>query len=153
MNQIPNLARVSLCSNQEKYLGLPAMVDKTKYVTFEAIKDRVRKIVNNLKNNFLSQVGREILLKLIIQALPTYSISMFLLPRKICKDITSIMLKFWWFQRQKNRRIQWRKWEMMEEARAKVRLGFKYIEAFNKTLLQNKYGGFCSIQIHLPLKH
>lgn len=38
---ILNLASVSLCNNQEKYLSLPIMVRKNRYQTFEAIKNRV----------------------------------------------------------------------------------------------------------------
>lgn len=39
--QILNSTDVSLCNNQEKYLGLLMMVEGNRYRTFEAIKDKV----------------------------------------------------------------------------------------------------------------
>lgn len=47
-----------------------------------------------MKEYIFIQAGREILLKSIVQAIPTYAMSMFLLPWKICKEIMSLMSKF-----------------------------------------------------------
>lgn len=93
-NQILTLADVSSCSNQEQYLGFPIMVGANNYQTFEAIKDKVWNCISNWKNAFLSQVGKEVLLKSIVQAIPTYTMSMFLLPRKVYKNIASLTAKF-----------------------------------------------------------
>jgi hypothetical protein len=46
------------------YLGLPALVGKSRTWAFKSIKDRVWKRLHNRKTRFLSQVGIEILLKL-----------------------------------------------------------------------------------------
>jgi hypothetical protein len=45
--------------------------------TFESIQSRVRKKVDGWKEKFISQAGKEILLKAVVQAIPTYSISVF----------------------------------------------------------------------------
>jgi hypothetical protein len=50
----------------------------------------------NWKNKFLSQVGKEVLIKAIVQAIPTYCMSVFLLPRTLCKEIHGMMQRFWW---------------------------------------------------------
>lgn len=46
-NRILTLVGVALCSNQEKYLGLPIMVGANKYQNFEEIKDKVWDIISN----------------------------------------------------------------------------------------------------------
>jgi hypothetical protein len=59
------------------------------------MKDRVRNRINDWKTKFLSQIRKKILLKAIVQAFPTYSMSMFLFPNTLCKEINSLMQKFW----------------------------------------------------------
>jgi hypothetical protein len=55
----------------DTYLGLPALVEKSQMKEFKSIKDRVWKRLNDWKTKFLSQAGKEILLKALVQAIPT----------------------------------------------------------------------------------
>ena len=48
------------------------------------------------KEKLLSQAGKEIMIKAIIQSIPTYSMSVFRLPTSLCKDIEAMIKKFWW---------------------------------------------------------
>lgn len=93
-SQLLNMSGLSICRNQEKCLSLPSYMDKSKYGTFEAIKDRVWKRINSQKNIYLSQEEKEFMLKLEVQHIPIYAISVFQLPRKLCKDIASYMSRF-----------------------------------------------------------
>ncbi|XP_042972725.1 uncharacterized protein LOC122304517 [Carya illinoinensis] len=91
---IKNEAGVSICGNYEKYLGLPAMVGRSKFNTFRVLKERVWAKIHNWKNSFLSQAGKEILLKAVAQAIPTFAMSVFRLPKRLCADINSLLAKF-----------------------------------------------------------
>ena len=44
----------------------------------------------------LSQVGKEILIKAVAQAIRTYTISVFKLLDTLCDELTSIVRTFWW---------------------------------------------------------
>lgn len=55
----------------EKYLGLPILVGKSRSQAFKNIKDEVWNWLNNWNVKFLSQEGKRILLKAMIQAIPT----------------------------------------------------------------------------------
>ena len=77
----------------EKYLGLP-MVVKNKVNTFKDLRERIAKRIIGWKEKFISKVGREVLIKLVAQAIPTYSMSLFKLPRVLCHDINSILDKY-----------------------------------------------------------
>jgi hypothetical protein len=57
----------------DTYLGLLSYIDKSKIQSFSNIKDWVQKRLNNWKIKFISQAGKEILLKAVVQAIPTYS--------------------------------------------------------------------------------
>ena len=48
------------------------------------------------KEKLLSQAGREILLKAVVQAIPTFAMSCFKLLVGLCKDIEMQIRKFWW---------------------------------------------------------
>jgi hypothetical protein len=88
---ILRLAGVPTTQRYDKYLGLPALVGKSRIREFQSIKDIVRNRINEWKTKFLAQAGKEVLLKAVVQAIPTYSMSLFLLPKSLCKEINSIM--------------------------------------------------------------
>jgi hypothetical protein len=87
--------RDSICSifgtsptNQfEKYLGLPPVVGRAKRRAFNEIKDRVGRKLQGWKEKLLSQAGREVLIKAVIQAIPTYAMSCFKFPAGLCAEL------------------------------------------------------------------
>lgn len=89
----------------EKYLGLPMPSGKSKVRTFEELQEKISKIVLRWKEKFISKTGREILIKTMAQAIPTYSMSLFKLPRTICDNINSLLAKYWWGQKHEERKI------------------------------------------------
>ncbi|XP_041009322.1 uncharacterized protein LOC121253365 [Juglans microcarpa x Juglans regia] len=54
---IKNVVGVSICGNYERYLGLPAMVRRSKFNIFISLKERVWAKISNWNNSFLSQAG------------------------------------------------------------------------------------------------
>jgi hypothetical protein len=78
---------ISATASYEKYLSLPTLVGRSKTRTFACIENRVRKKVDGWKEKFLSQAGKEVLLKVVIQAIPAYSISVFQLLKTLCNNL------------------------------------------------------------------
>ena len=78
----------------DKYLGLPSFVGRNKKASFDNIKQQVWKKLQGWEGKLLSQVGREILIKAIAQALPTYTMSCFKLPIGLCHDIEALIHRF-----------------------------------------------------------
>lgn len=87
------------------------------------------------QNRFLSPGGKEVLLKAIALALPTYTMSCFLLPKTICKQIISLMSEFWWRNNRESRGMHWKCWHHLTQSKDKGGLGFKNLEDFNVALL------------------
>lgn len=85
IDYIKNTSGTVVVSCFEKYLGLQVFMGKSKIKTFEAIKGRVQKKLEGWKEKFLSQAGREMLLKAVVQAIPTYSMSVFKLPKTLSR--------------------------------------------------------------------
>ena len=75
----------------EKYLGLPSFIGRKKKESFDDIKQQVWKKLQGWEGKLLSQAGREILIKVMAQALPTYTMSCFTLPSGLCHDIEALI--------------------------------------------------------------
>jgi hypothetical protein len=95
----------------EKYLGMPSDVGRSKSGAFKYLKDKVWKKVLGWMEQLLSIGGKEILIKSIAQAVPTFSMSCFKLPRGLCDHINAMLRKFWWVSKEGKRRTCWVSWE------------------------------------------
>lgn len=80
----------------ERYLGLSNMVGRQKKVVFQALKDRVKRKVDSWSTRFLSQCGKKVFIKVVLQAIPTYFMACFLLSKPLCRELESIIARFWW---------------------------------------------------------
>ena len=80
----------------EKYLGLPALVGRKNKESLNYIKERVWYKLQGWKERLLSQAGKEVFLKAVVQAIPTFAISCFKLPTGLIHDIERLIRKFWW---------------------------------------------------------
>ena len=119
----------------EKYLGLPSLVGRNKKASFSYIKERVWRKIQGWKEKLLSQAGREVLIKSVVQAIPTYMMSCFKLPLGLCLEIESLIRKFWCGQKGDRRKIHWVKWGTLWRPKFDGGIGFKDLALFNDALL------------------
>ena len=84
-----------IIKQHEKYLGLPSLVGSNKRNTFNAVKEKLAKKLTGWKEKLLSKVGKEVLIKAVAQAIPTYTMSCFKIPNALCDELTSMIWNFW----------------------------------------------------------
>ncbi|XP_016207207.1 uncharacterized protein LOC107647664 [Arachis ipaensis] len=111
---------------QDKYLGLPSIVQKSKKATFGAIKDKVQKRIMDWKRSILSLGGRHTLLRAVGEAIPIYTLSCFKLPDTLLTEIHSMLSQFWWGQKGAERSMVWIKWDTMTRPKKDGGLGGIY---------------------------
>ena len=97
-NWIKDVMGVKEVERFETYLGLPTLVGRAKYHTFSYLKDRVWKKLQGWKGKMLSKARKEVLIKAVAQSIPTYSMGVFQLPKKLCAELDAMCAKFWWGQ-------------------------------------------------------
>ncbi|BAB10772.1 unnamed protein product [Arabidopsis thaliana] len=78
------------------YLGLPESLGGSKTKIFSFVRDRLQNRINGWSAKFLSKGGKEVMIKSVATALPTYVMSCYRLPKTITSKLTSAIAKFWW---------------------------------------------------------
>ena len=86
---------VEVIRQHETYLVLPSLIGRSKKNTFHALKERLATKLSGWKEKMLSQAGNEILIKVVAQAIPTYTMSVFKLPDTLRDELTSLIRSFW----------------------------------------------------------
>ena len=107
-SQILEILGVKEADQFENYLGLPTLIKKAKYNTLSYLRDRIWKKLQGWKGMLLSRVGKEILIKAVAQSIPTYTMSVFQIPLKLCAELDALCAKFWWGQFGNERKIHWK---------------------------------------------
>ncbi|XP_010446169.1 PREDICTED: uncharacterized protein LOC104728960 [Camelina sativa] len=94
------------------YLGLHETLggSKTKVVSF--VRDRLQSRTNGWTAKQLFRGGKEVMIKSVATAVPTFVMSCFLLPKTVTSKLTSAVAKFWWSSGQSGG-IHWLAWEKL----------------------------------------
>lgn len=119
----------------ERYLGLPTLVGRSKDGTFQYVTESSKGKVSGWKGQGLSKAAREVLIKSGLQAVPTFTMSCFLLAKKTCRKLNYISSKFWWGAKDGERKVHWISWQKMCNSKREGGMGFRDPEAFNQALL------------------
>lgn len=118
-----------------KYLGLPEQFDKKKSELFHYIVEKVREKTQGWSKKFLSQGGKDVLLKAVALVMPVYSMNLFKLTKEICEEINGILARFWWSKGNEEKGMHWFAWKRLSLPKREGGLGFKDLENFNLALL------------------
>ena len=82
----------------KKYYQKPSLIGRGKRASFNYIKKRLWRKLQGWEGKLLSQVGREVLIKFVIQAILTFAMGCFKLPVGLCYEIEAMVKIFWWGQ-------------------------------------------------------
>jgi ribonuclease HI len=132
---LSNLMGVRHVLGTGTYLGMPSMVGRSKKATFAYIKDRIWRKINSWRSRPISKAGKEIMIKSILQAIPTYVMSIYLIPDATVNEIEKMLNSFWWGGGHNNKGIKWLSWERMTYPKNKGGLGFRDLKAFNMAMV------------------
>lgn len=119
-----------------KYLVLPNMMQRSKVAKLGFLRGKAKKRVLAWDGSLLSRGGKEVLVKSVARALPTYAMNIFLLPAKITRDIERTICKFWWNSKTGDKKgIHWMSWEHLSKHKSVGGMGFRNFKDFNLALL------------------
>jgi hypothetical protein len=119
----------------EKYLGLPVYVGRSRKKTFAYLKDRLWKKIQGWMERLLSTAEKDILIKAIAQAIPTFVMSCFDLTKELCDEMSTLICRYWWAQHDKENKMHWLSWELLTKPKSEGGLGFRDLFGFNMAML------------------
>lgn len=135
IEEIKNELSITVVQGHELYLGLPTFSLRNKRLQFAYLHERIRKKIQGWSTKFFSMGGRKILIKSVLQAIPSYAMSCFKIPISICQRIEHSCAKFWWNDTNGRRGMHWLKWENLCKPKCQGGMGFRRLSAFNKALV------------------
>ena len=119
----------------ERYLGLPTNVGCSSSEVFEFIPTRIRNLIGTWSGREASCAWRGVPLKSVAQAVPTYSMSCFLLSKTTCKKMRSPIANYWWGSSADSKHIHWLSWDRLTYPKALGGMGFRDMRNFNLAML------------------
>ena len=75
----------------------------------------------------LSRAGKEVLIKAVAQSIPTYTMGVFQLPRKLCDVLDAMCARFWWGQIGEERKIHRKSWSFLTWSKKEGGMRFRDI--------------------------
>lgn len=106
-NRLATIVGMKLIDCHEKYLGLPCFSGRSKRKLFSHIVDRVWNRIKGWEEKLLSAGCKKILIKAVVQSIPTYAMSLFLLPKSLILEIHRLCNRFWWGSKNNERKVHW----------------------------------------------
>jgi len=107
---------------EEKYLGLPVPEGRMVKGKFRSVKESFSKRANDWSEKYLSSGAKEILVKSVLQSLPTYAMSVFKFSAG--QELEQMIRNFRWGDEHERRKIHWLAWDKL--TKPKLRGGVSY---------------------------
>jgi hypothetical protein len=125
--------QLSMEARTKKYLGLPIYIGRSKQNSFENLKEKIWKRIQGWREKLLSMAGKEILIKAVAQAIPTYAMACFDLTKRFCDQVRAMISRYWWSQQDRDK-MHWLPY-LMKQVKYAGGMGFRDLYAFNIVML------------------
>ncbi|GLT66338.1 hypothetical protein SLA2020_387060 [Shorea laevis] len=117
------------------YLGMPVGGKPRSKRLWEPVVKKFRAKLAVWKSAVLSFGGRLTLLNSVLSAMPTFYMSIFLIPKSVMDELVSIQRNFLWGGPELKRKISWVKWDVICYRKEKGGLGVPDLKRRNWALL------------------
>ncbi|XP_058784616.1 uncharacterized protein LOC131659444 [Vicia villosa] len=120
------------------FLGIPVGGNLRKYSMWQPLLNKMKKRLSGWKNRFLNLSGRITLLKSILSSLTIFTMSFYLIPKRVVKDFTSLQSNFLWGGVEEKMKVYWVGWDVVTLPYLKGGLNIKSLADFYLALI-NKW--------------
>ncbi|KAH7846413.1 hypothetical protein Vadar_013777 [Vaccinium darrowii] len=118
-----------------RYLGVPLLTTKLKHVDCKNLIDRITIKIKNWANRDLTYAGRLQLIKNVLFSMQTYWASLFILHKKVIKEVETILRSFLWSGPDLKKSGAKVSWEHLCSPKQEGGLGLKSLQVWNKSAI------------------
>ncbi|XP_070682482.1 uncharacterized protein [Malus domestica] len=93
--ELAGILGMNMVGDSGLYLGVPTIWGRSKKCGLAYVKGILMRNIQGWKQSTLSQVGREVLIKTVAQAIPAYPMNLFKFPTSLCNELDVMISKFW----------------------------------------------------------
>ncbi|KAM0069892.1 putative RNA-directed DNA polymerase [Helianthus debilis subsp. tardiflorus] len=132
------LASVLGCKSDSlpfKYLGLKVGANMNRVSNWQPVFDIFRSRLAKWKSNLLSIGGRVVIIKSVLESLPTYYFSLYKAPKKVIADLEAMIKNFLWGGSSDVRKTHWVAWDRVARHKKEGGLGLNKLKEVNISLL------------------
>ena len=121
--------------DKDRYMGMGIIFQRKRSTNFDGLNEKIISKASSWKGRLLNQEGRGILIKSVLQAIPTHQMSCFKIPKKMLDAINSIASNFWWGHTNGKNKIHWLSWSKLCKGKFCGGYGLRDLHKFNLALL------------------
>lgn len=96
---------------------------RSKKEIFDNVVNKILKKLSGWKEKLLSRAGKEILLKAVVQAIPTYLMGLYHFPISVIQRLHGLFAQFWW-----GNKVHWKRWHNLCTLKLCGGLGFRRLD-------------------------
>ena len=131
-NQLTQLLQVPNNTTADKYLGNPIKPDKA---SFDFLIEKTSAKLQVWKAKLLTQAGRLVLIKAVLQAMPVYYMSTTVIPVSVIKALNALIRRFFWGSGDKARYLAYIAWDTICMPKEIGGLGVRDLKVVNEALI------------------
>ena len=128
--QVKSILEITQEAFEPKYLGLPIPEGRMHKGKFESLQEWLRKVLVDWSEQYMSSGNKEVLIKSVAQAIPTYVMSIFKIPYSVCNDLTRMIRQYWWGVENDKRKMARLSWDKLRLPKSMGGHGFWGHEGF-----------------------
>jgi hypothetical protein len=134
--RLKEILQIKKMTENTKYLGAHFFSIRSRSKDFQYLQEKFGNRLNGWRSKSLFWAGRCTLIKVVAQAIPTYTFSTFDVPTVVCDKLDPTTRRFWWSpKKEKGRFLAWKSWDHLCNPKNLGGLGFRKAKKFNEAFL------------------